>query len=206
VAPENEVLVESYRLIHRYVYRGGKIWKNIIIQKRVKWLYHRYGMTRQDIIEYVKWKYRAQQKHRKFDPGKSCLETYVLNFTYFTLTSLVRRFRKYDAASKKEIPLSQLQDIDPIVSMGNSIRSLERTDIDGLIYQENPEDILIASELIALARDYIGDDDLAVIIGLKKREDEAERLGVEYDTYRKRLQRKLSKFKDILNDAGYDLN
>ncbi len=203
---ENEVLVESYRLIYRFIYQGGKIWMNGAIQKRVKWLYHKYGMTRKEVIEYIKWKYKGQQKHRKFNPEKSCLETYVLNFTYFTLLSLVRQCKKHDIGNEKEILFSDLVDHEPIKKTGASLDPYERQAIEGLIDQENPEDVLIGSELMELARSHIGKDDLAVIIGLRDKSAEARRLGLNYDTYRKRLQRKLSRFRSLLNDAGYDID
>ena len=163
-------------------------------------------MTREEIIEYVKWKYKGQRKHRKFKPEKSCLETYVLNFTYFALLTLVRQCKKHDSDGEREIPFSQLSDYEPIQTMGNSIDSFERQGIEGLIDEEDPEDILIGKELIEAATDHFGDNDLAVILGIKDKRAEATRLGLGYDAYRKRLLRKIGKFKDFLNDNGYDLD
>jgi len=203
---ENQILVESYKLIYRFIYHGGNLWMNGAIQQRVKWLYHKYGMTREEIIEYVKWKSKSQRKHRKFNPEKSCLETYVLNFTYFALLTLVRQCKKHDAGGKNEIPFSQLSDYEPTRTIGSSIESFERQDIEGLIDEKSPEDIIMGKELMETATDYFGDNDLDVIFGVKDKHDEAERLGIDYDTYRKRLQRKLAKFKSILKDDGYDID
>ena len=98
-----------------------------------------------------------------------------------------------------------MADYEPIKRTGASLDPYERQGIDGLIDQENPEDVLIGSELMELARSHIGYDDLTVIIGLRDKRAEAKRLGLSYDTYRKRLQRKLVRFKSILKDAGYDI-
>ena len=203
---ENRILVESYKLIYRFIYHGGKIWINRAIQKRVKWLYHRYGMTRTEIIAYVKWKFKSQRKHRKFKPEKSCLATYVLNYTYFSLLTLVKQCKKHEAGGKKEIPFSQLPNYEPIQTMGNSIDSFERQGIEGLIDKKNPEDIIVGKELMETSTDYFGDNDLAVILGIKNKRTEARRLGLNYDTYRKRLQRKLIKFRSMLKDDGYDID
>lgn len=202
---ENQLLVESIRLIYRFIYHGGKIWMNGAIQKRARWLYHRYGMTRKEIVEYIKWKFQSQRKHRKFNPEKSCLETYVLNFTYFATLSLVRQCKNHDAGCEKEIPLSQLSDYEPIKRMGGSIESFERQGIEGLIDYKNPEDVLIGKELMEKATDYFGENDLAVILGVKDKQAEARRLGLDCDTYRKRLQRKLIKFRSILENNGFDI-
>lgn len=163
-------------------------------------------MTRTEIIAYVKWDFKRKRKHRKFNPEKSCLETYVLNFTYFALLTLVRQCINHDAGGEKEIPFSQLSDDTLIQTMGSSLESFERQGIEGLIDEENPEDVLIAKELMETASDYFGGNDLAVILGLKDKRAEARRLGLDYDTYRKRLQRKLIKFRSILNDSGYDID
>lgn len=205
MSQELKILVDSYRHIYRFIYHSGKIWMNIAIQKRIRWLYHRYGMTREEIIEYVKWKFKCQRKHFKFNPEKSCLETYVLNFTYFALLTMVQQCKKHEAGSGKEIPFSQLADSEPIKTIGQSIDSFERQGIEGLINGDNPEDILMGKQLMETATDHFGDSDLAAILGLKDKRSEAKRLGLDYDTYRKRLQRKLNQFRSILNDDGYGL-
>lgn len=203
---ENEILVESFRLIYRFIYHGGKIWMNRSIQQRVKWLYHQYGMTREEIIEYIKWKYKGQRKHRKFKPEKSCLETYVLNFTYYALLSLVRQCKNHESGGKSEIPFSQLSKYEPIKRMGNSIESYERQGIEGLIDDKSPEDVMIGKELMQMALEFFGEDDLYAIIGFKKKRDEAIKLNLTYDAYRNRLQRKMAMFRSILKDQGYDLD
>jgi len=164
-------------------------------------------MTRIEIIEYVKWDFERKKKHRKFDPEKSCLETYVLNFTYFALLTFVRQCKKHEAGGVREIPFSHLStDNESVLRMGSPIESFERQGIEGLIDEENPEDVLIGKELMETAIDYFGDNNLAVILGLESKRAEARRLGTKYDTYRKRLQRKLARFEDFINDHGYDLN
>jgi len=200
-----EILAESCRLIYRFIYHGGNIWMNHGIQARVHWLYYRYGMTREEIIEYLKWQFERQRKHRKFNPDKSCLETYVLNFTYYALLDFVRKCKKHEAGGKKEIPFSKLVDDESIDRIGSSIESFERQGIEDLIDEDDPENILIGKELMRMTTDYFGENDLSVILGLKSRRAEARRLGIKYDTYRKRLQRKLAKFISFIIDHGYDL-
>ena len=57
-----------------------------------------------------------------------------------------------------------------------------------------------------IASSHFGNSDLAVILGLRDKRTEARRLGMNYDAYRKRLQRKLAQFRSIISDRGYDLN
>ena len=71
--------------------------------------------------------------------------------TYFALLTLVRQCKKHDAGGEKEIPFSQLSEYEPIRTMGSSIESFERQGIEGLIDEENPEDVLIGKELMETA-------------------------------------------------------
>jgi hypothetical protein len=54
-----------------------------------------------------------------------------------------------------------------------------------------------------LIYDHFGEDDAEVILGYKDRQTEADRLSIRYDTYCKRLSRKIRTFLPILKDAGY---
>lgn len=201
--PETRILIESYRLITRFIWQGSKLWMNHSIQKRVKWLYHRYGITRKEIIEHLKWKYKGQKKHKRHDPNLSCLKTYVLTFCYYGVLSLVREMRKHDAHLSL-IPLDQYFQGEKINGRsGASYEPYEQEGIEGLVEPNNPEDILIGKELMQMALDFFGEEDLEVLLGAKDRTAEADRLGISYDAYLKRLDRKRQRFKTILIQAGY---
>lgn len=104
--PETRLLIESFRLITRNIHQGGKIWMNQAIQKRVKWLFREYGITRKEIIEDLKWDFERRNMHRRHDPNKSCLETYVLTFCYYGVLSMVKKCKKY-LGGKSSIPQAQ---------------------------------------------------------------------------------------------------
>ena len=176
---------------------------NHSIQKRVKWLFHRYGITRKEIIEHLKWKYKGQKKHKRHDPNLSCLKTYVLTFCYYGVLSLVRELKKHDAHLSL-IPLDQNFQGEKINGRsGASYEPYEQEGNEGLVEPNNPEDILIGKELMQMALDFFGEEDLEVLLGAKDRTAEADRLGIRYDTYQKRLERKRQRFKTILQQSGY---
>ena len=200
--PETRLLIESFRLITRYIHQGGKLWINHSIQKRVKRLYHQYGITRKEIIEYLKWKYEEQRKHKQHDPNKSCLKTYVLTFCYYGVLSLVREFKKFDPDASW-VPLSQNFNGESITAIGRAYEPYEKEGIEGLVDANTPEDILIGKELMQMALDFFGQEDLEVLLGAKERAAEARRLGISYDTYLKRLDRGRQRFKTNLKQAGY---
>ena len=165
-------------------------------------MYYQYGITREEIIEHLKWKYEGQKRQKRYDPNKSCLKTYVLTFCYYGVLSLVRELKKCDG-DISWVPLSQNSQGEKISPIGPAYESYEQEGVEGFDEPDNPEDIMIGKELMQIAMDFFGEDDLEVLLGAKDRTAEARRLGISYDTYLKRLDRKRQRFKKILKQAGY---
>jgi hypothetical protein len=201
--PETRLLIESFRLITRNIHQGGKIWMNQSIQKRVKWLFREYGITRQEIIEQLKDEFERRNMHRRHNPDKSCLETYVLTFCYYGMLSLVKKYKKNlgETSSISQTQNKQGEKIDG--RSGASYEPYEKDGIKELLEPDTPEDLLIGKELFDMALDHFGQDDLEVLLGAKDRDAVARQLGIGYDTYQKRLERKRRRFKSILHQAGY---
>jgi len=86
---------------------------------------------------------------------------------------------------------------------GSSVSYLEKSGADGLVDYTTPEDLVIAKELLKIIFNHFGEDDARVLLGYKDRRTEAERLSISYDTYSKRLQRKITTFLPVLKEAGY---
>ena len=174
---------------------------NQSIQKRVKWLYYQYGVSRQEIIEHLKWKFEDQGYHERYNPNYSCLKTYVLNFCYYGVLSLVRECERLDGCGNHQ---RQRGDKDVHVqAIGRAYEPYEEDGIEGFIDSDTPEDLMLAKELMQMAVDHFGQVDLEVLLGAKDRNSEAENLGLSYDTYLKRLHRKRQSFRPVLKDAGY---
>ncbi len=87
--------------------------------------------------------------------------------------------------------------------LGSSLGYLEKLGISGLHETDTPEDLYIAKELLGFILDHFGKDDTMVLLGIKDRRDEADRLSIKYDTYCKRLNRKVQSFIPILKEHGY---
>ncbi len=74
---------------------------------------------------------------------------------------------------------------------------------DDLVDYTTPEDLIIAKELMELIIDHFGENDAKVLLGYSDRHTEADRLSISYNTYCKRLSRKIRSFLPILKNAGY---
>jgi hypothetical protein len=58
-------------------------------------------------------------------------------------------------------------------------------------------------ELLREAQEFFGYNDLSVLLGATDRHDEADRLGIDYYTYCKRLNRNILQFRSHLKNIGY---
>jgi hypothetical protein len=187
-------------MISRFISnRNVKLKLKNSITQLVHYLYHGFGITRQEIESQLYWKFKTRERHLKYDPSRSNLEVYVGYFTYYALLDLVCECKRCKDKCR-EIPLSQLPHGDSVSTMGRPANNLE---IDGLIDYETPQDVTMGKELMELAKKYFSKTDLAVLLEASDRHAEADRLGINYNTYCRRLQRRVNKFRFFLQNIGY---
>ena len=197
------LLVNSFMLIRRFIEgRGGKFGIQKSIQCHVKQLYYRYGITRDEIESRLIYIFQKRDRHLKYDADRSSLENYVAWFVYYELLTLIEQCQD-DKKKPKIVSLSGNNEGEKISMIGCSIEPYERQGINGLINSISPEDELIGEELMEMALEFFGNDDLSVLLGARDRKDEAHRLGIDYCTYCKRLKRKTLRFRSYLNNIGY---
>ncbi len=201
---DNEtLLINCMKLIWDYIDgSGGKHGIHKSIQRHVKFLYHRYGITRPEIISRLFYSFQKRECHVKFDPSRSPLKKYVAWFAYYQLLTIKEQCRQHLKKSRT-IPLSELFTGDRISRGGCSIKPYERQGIEGLTNSNSPEDEIIGKELMQMALDHFGEADLKVLLGVRDRADEAERLNIDYFTYCKRLTRKTQRFRSYLQEIQY---
>ena len=78
--------------------------------------------------------------------------------------------------------------------------------IDGLFEKRTPEDCYLENELFELVKEFFGEDDFAVLTGMKTRREVARENGLKYQSYRKRLYRKQKLFVIMMQESGYLVN
>lgn len=201
---KDDLLFDFMRFGKHYLEsRGKKKGIQKAIQRKSKYLYHRYGITRTDICANFYFTLRRRKIHLKFDPSRSSLESYVAWSLFYLLLTMVQQCQRHLQKSNT-IPLSELEIGQKISGrLGCSVIPYENRGIYELINPNSPEDEYIGKELIHIAHDFFGDDDLSVLLGLRDRSDEAERLGIDYYTYCKKLKRKTLQFRCHLEEIGY---
>jgi hypothetical protein len=199
----DDLLINSWMLVLKFIEgRGGKHGIHKSIQRQVHKIYYKYGIHRDEIASHLICSFRDRNRHLKYDPNLSSLEKYVAWFVYYQLLAIRSQCREHLKKSRT-VPLSELENGQKISKIGCSINPYEKHVIGGMINSDTPEDELIGKELMHLALEFFGDEDLAVILGARGRAAEAGKLGIDYFTYCKRLKRKTLQFRSYLKDIGY---
>lgn len=201
--PDNkDLLMESYSQFQWSLSQCGKYEINEMIHRKVDYLNKVHGLERDDILHHLFENYLSKKHYQKHDPAKTKLSTFIAHYTNWTLINLIR---SYDTLQKnyREILLEDGPQ-DPSNGRNRcSLSYLEEIGHEGVIDRITPEDNYNAKELWNLMQDFFDEDDLLVILGFRDRRAEAKRLSVDYYTYCKRLNRKVSAFKSLLKEIGY---
>ncbi len=72
---EELLLVDCFMLILKFFKgRGGKIGIQNSILRHVKFLYHRYGITRDEIASQLFYIFEKLKRHLKYDPARARAE------------------------------------------------------------------------------------------------------------------------------------
>ena len=126
------LLVNSFMLIRRFIEgRSGKFGILKSIQRHVKQLYYRYGITRDEIESRLIYIFQKRERHLKYDADRSSLENYVAWFVYYELLTLIDQCQDYKK-KPKTVPLSGNNEGEKISMIGGSLGPYERQGIDAL--------------------------------------------------------------------------
>jgi len=190
-------------LLKKSLSGNGKYKINKEIQKNVAYLNEMYLLERDDIHSYLFEEFVTKKLYRKYGKNKTKPSTFISYYTDLSLKSLKR---KYDTLFKNywEIPLDYSSETTQYQGKrGISLAVLEKRGVEGVIEKTTPEDYLFAKEILDLMHEFFDENEVLVLLEYKTRRSEAERLSIAYYTYCKRLSRKKSAFKLILQEAGY---
>ena len=192
---------QSYPLIQWSLSNKGKFKINRSIQSKVERLKQDYGFEHDEILNSQCEHFLGKKIYRKYDETKS-KSTFIVHCTNYGLNREIRKQHR-QKNNYTEVALVDFLPENSDDQLGSSIGYLEKLGIDGLYEADTPEDLCIAKELLGLILDHFGKDDTQVLLGIKDRQDEAERLSIKYHTYCKRLNRKVQSFIPILKQHGY---
>ena len=198
---QQELLNQSYQQFKQALSSNGNFKINRIIGYKSRRLKYEYGLEDDEILNAIFCEFVSKKLYEKITPDKT-LSTFIAHTTNYGLNGELRKHQQ-EKRNYPRISLDGLAEESSDGYCGSSISFLGELGADGLVEYTTPEDLVIAKELMELIYDHFGEDDAEVLLGYKDRRTEAERLSIRYDTYCKRLSRKIRSFLPILKDAGY---
>jgi RNA polymerase sigma factor (sigma-70 family) len=197
----DELLAEAYRNLEWALYGKGKLEINGSIQRKVRYLTELYNLSVEDIIHDIFEQFLSKKHYEKFDPAEGKLSTFMTHYANYSLLNIIK---KHNRINRKEISFSDDYEDAFDQKKRYSLAYVEQGNfVEGLSEQNTPEDYYLRGELLEAAREHFGEDDLAVLIGSKTRQEVAKLQGLTYRTYRKRLYRKWKLFVSIMVESDY---
>jgi hypothetical protein len=119
--------------------------------------------------------------------------------THYANNILKNKIKKYKRLNRKWISFPDDYEDTFDQKWRYSLLYLERIDLsEGLVERNTPEDFYLAKELYGKMKNFLGKENAEVLTGKKTRKEEAERRGLNYQTYRKQLYRQTLEFQVYL--------
>ncbi len=198
---QQELLNQSYQQFKQALSRNGNFKINRIIGYKTRRLKYEYGLEDDEILNAIFCEFLSKKLYEKITPDKT-LSTFIIHTTNFGLNVQLRK-QQQEKQNYPRISLDGLAEASLDGYCGSAVSFLETLGADGLVDYTTPEDLIIAKELMDLIIDHFGENDAEVLLGYSDRLSEAKRLSISYDTYCKRLSRKIKSFAPVLKAAGY---
>jgi len=185
----NELLAEAYKNLEWALFSKGKFEINGSIQRKERYLTQLYNIDPEDLLHDIFETFVSKKHYEKFNPAKGKLSTFMTHYANLSLLNIIKKHKRLNSKNKK---VSFPDDYEDTFSQKwrHSLSYLEKIDFsDGLVEKKSPEDLYLAKELLEKLEEFFGEDDLEVLQGDRTRREEASRIGIDYETYRKRLYR-----------------
>ena len=198
---QQELLNQSYQQFKQTLSSNGNFKINRIIGYKTRRLKYDYGLEDDEILNGIFDEFLSKNIYEKITPDKT-LSTFITHTTNYGLNVQLRKHQQ-EKRNHPRISLDGLAKESSDGYCGSAVSFLETLDAEGLVDYTTPEDLVIAKELMELIFDHFGEDDAKVLLGYSDRKTEAEKLSITYDAYCKRLQRKMTAFLPVLEEAGY---
>ncbi len=184
------------------------------IKQKIDYLYEVYGVSKDEILWDLLYYFITYNHQDKYDETKGEPTTFIPHYVNNNLNNLGRRYKRIGMVGE----FRRYKDLSsPELRMDVSLIGLSRSHDDGeekfdfntflefnvltasFYLSDDPEQILIAKETLALAIKVIGLEEVQVLIGQVDFQDRIDELGISRATYYRRLDVRKQVFRDLLN-------
>ena len=198
---QQELLNQSYQQFKQTLSNNGNLKINRMIGYKSRRLKSEYGLEDDEIQNVIFCEFLCKKLYEKITLDKT-VSTFIVHTTNYGLNGQLWK-QQQEKRNYPSISLDSLAEESADGYCGSAVSFLETLGADGLVDYTTPEDLVIAKELMVLIIDHFGEDDAEVLLGYSDRRAESNCLSISYDTYCKRLSRKIKSFVPVLEAAGY---
>jgi len=191
-----DLLAEAYKNLEWALFSKGKFRINGSIQWKIRYLSELHNIDREDLLHDIFEEFISKEIYEKAVKASGKLSTFM---THYANNILKNKIKKYKRFNRKRISLTDNYEDTFDQKWRYSLLYLERIELsEGLVERNTPEDLYLAKELYEKMKNSLGKENAEVLIGKRTRKEEAERRGVNYQTYRKQLYRQTLEFQVYL--------
>lgn len=192
------MLAEAYKNLEWALFSKGKFGINRSIRRKVSYLAELYGISSEDLLHDIFETFVSKEIYKKAMSANGKLSTFMTHYANLSLLNIIKKCNRLNSNNKN---VSLPDDYEDTFSQKwrYSLLYLERIELsEGLVERNTPEDFYLAKELYEKMKDFLGKENAEVLIGKRTRKEEAERRGLNYQTYRKQLYRQTLEFQVYL--------
>ena len=194
-----DLLAEAYKNLEWALFSKGKYGINGSIQRKIRYLSELHNISREDLLHDIFETFVSKKHYEKFNPAIGKLSTFMTHYANLSLLNIIKKYRRFN---RKRISLTHNYEDTFDQKWRYSLLYLERIELsEGLVERDTPEDWYFAKELYHKMKVFFGEENAEVLIGKRTRKEEAERRGLNYQTYRKQLYRQTLEFQVYLETS-----
>ena len=171
------------------------MYKSIQLKKIA--LRDEYGLSERDVVDELFADYWERGHYLKYDKSKGCsLNYYIARYVNWYLNHLIRKYkiRSRDANNQRIDPLDQRNWSNIVWIDRVNVREDPYYQPEILYYYETPYELYIRKERFELACNHFSKIEISCLIGKIDMRDAAKMVGISYDAFRKRLERRTVDF------------
>ena len=174
-------------------------------QYKIEILVQEYDLSENEIVDELFFNYWERGHYQKYDESKGSLNNWIAHYVNLYLNHLLRRY----AVRSEEDPCDKIDPLDQRnwANLEWIDRDNERDDPDYqpeiLFDSTNPEELLIAKETLNFAYGHFHENEMAYLNGEIDLSEAADRLDISSDTFRKRLDRRKTDFRNAMKAVEY---
>lgn len=176
------------------------------IQYKIKVLTKEYGLSIRDIIDDLFANYWERGHYNKYDENRGSLNNWIANYVNLYLNHIIRKY----SIRSKDIQNQRIDPIDPR-NQANLVwldKDNEKEDPDYqpdiIINPTNPEDLLIAKEMVEFAYGHFSKIEIEYLMGEINLMEAASISGISCNAFRKRIYRRKADFRKAMK--AIDMN